>query len=335
VPVYLQGAVTEGVAALDFYLAYDPNILSPVRVEPGQAAVNAGKDVQARLANDGQYIVLMFGLSQTAIQEGEVVRIILEKHGNPENGETPVSITNTKFASLPGLEIPSQGSSATLLSDLNTDEKDTGAGAPNPIFGGPAESVEPQGDPKPAGDGNSNSSANGGIPSGDPISLASGPIPGGDGALRRMSEEQLRTLLAAQTNREALRAAVQESTSGVHRAEASTPDRRTIIGERDNASPKVALSSTPQSNGTTPGAAPTASAAGNSGERTNAAHDSALSAAARGPFSGGNAALVQADAAQPAKGLGTGSRVVPAAIAVGLCGLLLSAGYLFRRRFAA
>jgi len=133
-PIHLEGNVLDGVAALDFQLSFDVTILQPVQTQPGEAATNAGKEVQARLLADGQYEVLMFGLERNAFAQGEVARITLNKLSDPKGGETPVTISNTKLATVSGSEIPSQGSTITLL--FESDSETGGAGGLPPTGGG-------------------------------------------------------------------------------------------------------------------------------------------------------------------------------------------------------
>lgn len=126
VPVAVQGDVADGVAALDFLLNYDPGVLEPVGVSAGSAAVAAGKQVQGSLTNPGQYVVVMLGMNQSAVRSGEVVNVTLRQVGQPDNGRSDLSISRTTLASLDAVEIPSEGSSATLsLKAADEDDGDT------------------------------------------------------------------------------------------------------------------------------------------------------------------------------------------------------------------
>ncbi|MCP4641825.1 MAG: hypothetical protein GY851_15385 [bacterium] len=121
IPVHVDGDVADGVAALDFLLNYDPSVLEVVGVTPGTAATAAGKMVHGAPTNPGQYVVVMMGMNQSAVKVGEVVNVALRQVGNPDNNQSELSITRTTFASLDAVEIPSEGSAATLVLDAGDD----------------------------------------------------------------------------------------------------------------------------------------------------------------------------------------------------------------------
>lgn len=201
-PIHLQGYVLDGVAALDFQLTYDAAILQPVQVYLGEAAAKAGKKVQARVLEDGQYAVLMFGTERSAVTQGEVARITLNKISQPKDGQTPVTIIHTKFATVSSVEIPSQGSTATLLFDSETDEGNGDAGGLPPIIGGgtpnqPGQTDAPQNNDGPAP-----------TPSIDGATKAGGANSFDLAGARAAVDERLSTLRGAQAEREAARAEI-------------------------------------------------------------------------------------------------------------------------------
>lgn len=224
-PIHVQGYILDGVAALDFQLTYDAAILQPVQVYLGEAAADAGKKVQARILEDGQYAVLMFGTERSAVAQGEVARIALNKISEPKDGQTPVTIVNTTFATVSGVEIPSQGSTATLLFDLETDDENGNAGGLPPIIGGgtpnqPGQTVPPQNNenpsPTPAIDGATKAG------SASPFDLA---------GARAAADERLSMLRGAQAEREAARADVDRA-SGLTRGEPGIMVRNTSMASR-------------------------------------------------------------------------------------------------------
>jgi hypothetical protein len=124
-PVYLEGNVDSGVAALDFTLRYDPAVLAPGGVRAGDAAVAADKGVQYNMKAPGQYVVMMFGLNQSTMESGKIADITLRRVGSANPDETSVSIDGTTLASLEGQTIASRGSSATVqLANTPTDDPD-------------------------------------------------------------------------------------------------------------------------------------------------------------------------------------------------------------------
>ncbi len=114
VPIILEGDVAGGVSALNFRLEYDPNVLDPVGASVGAAAQAADRQVQANKSTDGQYNVVMMGMSQNTVTNGEVANIVLRRVANPQGGTSALNITETTLASLEGAEIPSQGSSSSI-----------------------------------------------------------------------------------------------------------------------------------------------------------------------------------------------------------------------------
>jgi hypothetical protein len=117
VPVYLEGNIDDGVAALDFTLRYDPSVLAPNGVRAGDAALAADKGVQYNMTSPGNYVVMMFGLNQSTMDAGKVADVSFRRVNVAAGAETNLSIDGTTLASLAGQTIASQGSSATFQLD--------------------------------------------------------------------------------------------------------------------------------------------------------------------------------------------------------------------------
>jgi Cohesin domain len=127
VPVMLEGDTSTGVAALDFYLDYDPAVLEPAGISAGTAAVSAGKQVLSNMTTPGRYKVILFGVNQNVVNGGEVARVTLRRKNEPTGGRTNLKVTGTHLASVEGFEMPSSGSSETLvLGDESSEEPDEG-----------------------------------------------------------------------------------------------------------------------------------------------------------------------------------------------------------------
>jgi hypothetical protein len=107
-PVNLQGNA-EGVAALDFRLAYDPAVFSPVSAQIGTSAATAQKQVSSNVAEPGEFIVVMMGFNQNVVEPGTVVQVVLEKIGEPANGQSELLINEPTMATYEGVEINSNG----------------------------------------------------------------------------------------------------------------------------------------------------------------------------------------------------------------------------------
>lgn len=97
------------VAALDFHLMYDPALFQPVSVEPGPAALQAGKMVTANMAEPGRYIVVMMGLNQTTILDGVVAVVTLHRIGETPDGVSTLALAQPTFSTWEGKELPAQG----------------------------------------------------------------------------------------------------------------------------------------------------------------------------------------------------------------------------------
>lgn len=122
VPILLQSG-TDGVAALDFRLQFDPAVFRPVSAIAGLAAQQANKIVTANMPADGEYIVVMMGLNQTTLQTGEVARVLFEQVAHPEAGQSRIEIIEPTLATQDGAEIPVSAQGVTVrFSGQNQDD---------------------------------------------------------------------------------------------------------------------------------------------------------------------------------------------------------------------
>lgn len=112
-PVNLQGE-GEGVAALDFRLAYDPAVFAPVSAQTGNSAATAQKQVSSNVAEPGEFIVVMMGFNQNVVQPGTVVQVVMEKIGEPANGQSELAISEPTMATNEGVEIDSIGHTSVV-----------------------------------------------------------------------------------------------------------------------------------------------------------------------------------------------------------------------------
>lgn len=113
------------VAALDFRFQYDPGVFTPAGVTAGTAAVQASKQVLGRLRDPGEFGVLVMGLNDLGIDNGEVARISFERNNSAEATGTQLSVTNVTFSDGAGVEIPSVETTRSVA--LPNDEERTGA----------------------------------------------------------------------------------------------------------------------------------------------------------------------------------------------------------------
>ncbi len=127
-PVNLQGNA-EGVAALDFRLAYDPAVFSPVSAQIGTSGATAQKQVSSNVAEPGEFIVVMMGFNQNVVEPGTVVQVVLEKIGEPTNGQSELLINEPTMATYEGVEIDSSGQ-ARVVKFGEENPEDEGAEEP-------------------------------------------------------------------------------------------------------------------------------------------------------------------------------------------------------------
>lgn len=120
-PVVLQGDA-EGVAALDFRLAYDPAVFNPVSAQSGTTALQAQKQVSSNVAAPGEFVVVLMGFNQNTVGAGEVVEVVLEKIGEPSGGATTLRIAEPTLATNVGIEVDSRGVGRTLRFPTDNDE---------------------------------------------------------------------------------------------------------------------------------------------------------------------------------------------------------------------
>ncbi len=120
-PVVLQGDA-EGVAALDFRLAYDPAVFNPVSAQSGTTALQAQKQVSSNVAAPGEFVVVLMGFNQNTVGAGEVVEVVLEKIGEPSGGATTLRIAEPTLATNVGIEVDSRGVGRTLRFPSDKDD---------------------------------------------------------------------------------------------------------------------------------------------------------------------------------------------------------------------
>ncbi|HNR32351.1 MAG TPA: cohesin domain-containing protein [Candidatus Hydrogenedentes bacterium] len=121
IPVILAGGI-ENVAALNFRMTYDPQVFEPVNVITGPAAAAAQKHVAGNVAGPGEYIVVMLGLNQNTVSQGEVARIVFRQVGEAEDGMSRLTVLDTACATWEGQEIPSEGGTRVVRFGESSEE---------------------------------------------------------------------------------------------------------------------------------------------------------------------------------------------------------------------
>lgn len=124
IPVLLSGNLGTGVAAMDFRVNYDPNVLRPVSADVGSAASDAGKRVMANEPAAGEYVVVMMGMNQATFSSGEVARIVMERTPGAEPNQWKLALSNPTLSGTDGSTIASSVAPYTPPS-TDTDTKPT------------------------------------------------------------------------------------------------------------------------------------------------------------------------------------------------------------------
>lgn len=105
-PVSLQGSEA-AVAALDFRFAYDPSVFRPTGVHAGVRAEQANKLVSGNTSGPGDFRVVVMGLNQSLIGNGEIAWVSLERIGNASGAELRIDVP--AFATPDGAPLNGQG----------------------------------------------------------------------------------------------------------------------------------------------------------------------------------------------------------------------------------
>lgn len=106
IPVLLGGDVGAGVAAMDFRVTYNPEVLQPLTAVPGSAAAQAQKRVLANMGAPGEYVVVMMGMNQTTCNAGEVANVVLRRvPGSDKN--MGLGLSRATLSAADGSPIPS------------------------------------------------------------------------------------------------------------------------------------------------------------------------------------------------------------------------------------
>lgn len=111
IPVILRGADGQA-SAMDFTLEYDPAVFRPVSVAAGPAALQANKQIMANSPAPGRYIVVMSGINQNTVDDGEVARVTLERIGDARGSS--LRVTRPTLAAADGSALSVSGGSRSL-----------------------------------------------------------------------------------------------------------------------------------------------------------------------------------------------------------------------------
>lgn len=125
IPVVLSGGA-DGVAALDFRVSYDPTVFEPIDIVAGAAATAAQKQVTGNAPSPGEYIVVMMGLNQTTVSQGEIAQLVLRQIGHPEEGVSRLTVLDTTLATWDGTELPSEGGTRVVRTEQTADALNAG-----------------------------------------------------------------------------------------------------------------------------------------------------------------------------------------------------------------
>lgn len=143
VPIVIS-AEQQGVAALNFRLSYDAGVFEPVAVEAGASALASGKQVTGNVAQPGEYVVVMMGFNQTAVNEGVVANVVLRQMGEPEEGLSRLTILDTALSTWEGGEIPSEGGTRVLHMGESAQEQTESSESETPESSETTDEIQPE-----------------------------------------------------------------------------------------------------------------------------------------------------------------------------------------------
>lgn len=102
----MLNASAQQAAAADFRLRYDPGAFAPDRVLPGDSARQADKSVTANVTTPGEYVIVVMGLNQNTIPDGELARVVLRATSASDSGESDLAVADATLATWEGIELP-------------------------------------------------------------------------------------------------------------------------------------------------------------------------------------------------------------------------------------
>jgi hypothetical protein len=123
IPINLSGDNGPGVSTIDFNVRYDPAVFEPSGVSKGPSATAADKNVSVNKRSDGDYKVLIVGLNQNTMENGEIATLVLKKIDSPQASSSNLRIVNTTFAAANADPVPSQGDTETVSLDETADQQ--------------------------------------------------------------------------------------------------------------------------------------------------------------------------------------------------------------------
>lgn len=134
IPIVLTPFSGEQVAALQFDADFDPKrmaLASELGASLGAAAQAADKSVHAARIRPGLLRVIIAGLNQNVIENGEVAVLHFQRREHSEDPAGVVSLTNVVLSDPTGQEVPARapgGDNAGFTAGLPAAEAASGAG---------------------------------------------------------------------------------------------------------------------------------------------------------------------------------------------------------------
>jgi len=128
-PLVLTPGTNQRVASLQFDLAYDPTLLTPVSISEGPTAIAASKSIILNELGPGNYRIIIAGFNNNQIAAGTVAEFSFSIALSATH-TLPVDLSNVLLASTTGSQVPvvvTDGGIATGLTgrvhqaDINAD----------------------------------------------------------------------------------------------------------------------------------------------------------------------------------------------------------------------
>lgn len=120
VSVVLANEPGDNIGSLQFDMDYDPGVLSiapDTDIVAGQAALDAGKTLDAYPVDGDTFRVLIFGINQDAMGDGVIAEMTFGIGSDALTGTYPLLFTELLVAAVSGTEVPSTAQDGSVYID--------------------------------------------------------------------------------------------------------------------------------------------------------------------------------------------------------------------------
>lgn len=106
VPILLANGLDDAVSGIEVDVEFDPTVLTLKSVTTGAAASSAGKHVSSNILDSGITRVIVAGLNQDAIEDGDVAVVSFAVLADAVAGASDIALSDPRLVSPIGTEVP-------------------------------------------------------------------------------------------------------------------------------------------------------------------------------------------------------------------------------------